>query len=471
MTGKALVCVLGEHIDIYRTQSQEINGQKVPVQVKADNIVRVDMCGETIITQRKNAPGTVGLLFDCETVLNEEFVSDHNMFRHSEKNRDKTTVGFFEDSARVRCIALFGQKCSAFFMPIEGMDSKWKCSNWKVGEQIDTVNGRVLCKKWVNQNAARRAQNAANAGAAKKNLVPAFKEHIDTDQLERNWQNISYDTVVINAKLHGTSCRCGNLPILQPTNWFKKFTNYWFGTKYKPEYNYGFVVGSRHVVKSVEGADHRNKDNKKTSYYNEDIWTKASKENFYGKLLKGETVYFEIVGYMPDGSPIMPGRETKALKKFLAKEEYDRWQTIYGDNLEFSYGCNPSSDDNKYAIYVYRITMSNEDGQSIDYSWDQLKARCEQLAVRYVPEICKIYPQGSKDGKDLRDWRDIIADVVNKENSGPVNKYFPLTPKEGVVVRQDHGGMIPRLYKSKCYEFKVLEGIIKETSIDLEESN
>jgi hypothetical protein len=86
-------------------------------------------------------------------------------------------------------------------------------------------------------------------------------------------------------------------------------------------------------------------------------------------LKKGETVFFEIVGFEPNGKPIMPAVDTEKLKdKEFTKK--------YGKSMTFSYGCNPT--DKQFDIYVYRIHMTNEDGFSIEYSWEDIKERCKE---------------------------------------------------------------------------------------------
>jgi hypothetical protein len=287
------------------------------------------------------------------------------MFRHKELNKDKTSVGFFEDSGRVRPLKLRGKKCSAFWMPVKSIE--WNTDGLVEGSQIDILDGKPLCEKFV------RKEFSCSAGSQKKliknNAVPTFKEHFDTDQLERNWDKITFNPVYITAKLHGTSCRCGYLPVIQRPSWFQRL----FGIKPAPKYS--FVVGSRRVVKSIEGFNSENEDRKKDSFYDEDVWTRISKDHFDNKLLPGETVYFEIVGFLKGTKPIMPGQPTEKLKKFLDKDEYKAWVARYGPSVSFLYGNEVGC----CSVFVYRITMSNENGDSIDLSWDQVKNRCDQL--------------------------------------------------------------------------------------------
>ena len=57
----------------------------------------------------------------------------------------------------------------------------------------------------------------------------------------------------------------------------------------------------------------------------------------------------------------------------------------YGKETVFSYGCEPGTSD----IYVYRMTMTNEDGDVVEYSPDFMRYRCEQMGVKCVPVFAK----------------------------------------------------------------------------------
>jgi hypothetical protein len=125
-------------------------------------------------------------------------------------------------------------------------------------------------------------------------------------------------------------------------------------------------------------------------------------------------------------------------------------------------------------VYVYRITNTNEDGQTVDLSWDDVKKRCEELGVNYVPELFVTSLEmialmiKSNDDRDIYNMLGSLVDTAAKGASLLDVKHI----REGVCVRVDNFGMIPKVYKHKSFEFKVLEGIVKDAGIvDMEESN
>lgn len=462
MTGKALVCKLGTH--------QDIEG--------ADKIVQVDMFGETIITQKTNEEGTVGLLFDCETQLSEVYAGSNNMYRHRNLNYDKSITGYMNYNARVKPIKLKGVKCSALFIPLNSLlNLNIKLSNLNIGEEFDTIEGITICKKYVSPETTKAMSN--KQGKVKKNLTATFKEHFDTDQWGRNKHKVkSNDLIIITEKLHGTSARCGYLPVTYKLTWWQ---NFWHGIAALFGYgifdfknpdnltDYKFVVGSRRVVKSIDGNEAENKEH----FYNHDLWTEVSKNHFKGKLNKGETIYFEILGYDLEGSPIMGTHSNDKLKNFMNKNEFKKFKDKYGDNTVFHYGCG----NKEQAIYVYRISNTNEDGETYDLSWEQLKVRCERLGVKHVPELEVTIVYNYKGvGDSVLDMigtnygEDIDKAVIR--HSEEDSKEFPGHIREGVCIRIENGTPTPLVLKNKAFIFKALESIIKDKDIlNIEESN
>lgn len=449
MTGQYIVCEIKEHTPI--------NG--------ADKIVSSNIFGETVIISKETPIGTKGILIDLEAVLDKNLVSNLNMFRDPKLNQDKVSKGYIEENCRVRPISLKGTKCSGLFLSEEQL-YKLGINLPKLGTEGTSIDDIKICEKYIAK-ATRSAMNSNKGGSVRQNLVPTFKEHVDSDQWARNSHKVQEgDLVIITEKLHGTSGRCGYLPVDTTTRipkW-KLFLDKLLWGKKAFYRSYEFVVGSRRVVKSIGGNEAENKQH----FYDEDLWTKIAKEKFEHKLRKGETVYFEIVGYTLSGELIMPSVSNKKLEKFMDKKEYKEFVDKYGDVTTFSYGCDNSILDevlgSKYKIFVYRITLTNEDGDSVDYSWEQVKRRCEQLGVNHVPELLKtLFGQQTNDINLINKFVEELTDSESKN--------FPQHIREGVCIRVENGNMIPLFLKNKSFIFKVLEGIIKDNNVvDLEES-
>jgi cellulose synthase/poly-beta-1,6-N-acetylglucosamine synthase-like glycosyltransferase len=187
-------------------------------------------------------------------------------------------------------------------------------------------------------------------------------------------------------------------------------------------------------------------------------------------------VYYEVVGFIDSGAPIMAECANKKLndKEFVKQ---------YGETTTFSYGCVPfhkeyvTEDSHAETgpqsdLYVYRMTMTNEDGDTVEYTPDFMRYRCEQMGAKTVPVFWKgdipEYPATADD--DTISPGDWIKNVAEKFYDGP-DPIGKTHIREGVVVRIINRPKFAA-YKHKNFAFKVLEGIIKETAEapDMEEA-
>jgi hypothetical protein len=473
MTGEFIVCEIKSH--------NPIEG--------ADRIVSSNIFGETVIISKDVAVGTKGIFIDTESQLSHDVCSKLNLYRHSELNEDKTVKGYIEDNRRVRPITLKGVRCSGLFLSLKQLHNLNIHTLPDIGTQHNTLNGITICNKYITER-TRTTKSKSNVPKIADNVL-YFKEHLDTDQWGRNSHKVKEDDlVIITEKLHGTSIRVGYLPVLTKRGiWYRAmYTLFrllagfgWQWNKSKYSENYNFVVGSRRVVKSVGDEEVTDKKH----YYGHDLWTEVANRELKGKLRKGETVYGEIVGYDLNCQPIMGSHSNEKLKNFMSKDEYKEFIGKYGNETVFSYGClSPyvlkmwkATDEgiqhqgwNK--LYIYRITMTTEDGHSFDLSWEQVKQRCEQLGVSHVPELYK--GLAFNDGKEVRSIKLVdkdIEELVTKFTESD-SKHFPQHLNEGVCVRIENSSTTPQIYKSKRFYFKIIEGIVKDSDVvDVEESN
>jgi hypothetical protein len=188
--------------------------------------------------------------------------------------------------------------------------------------------------------------------------------------------------------------------------------------------------------------------------------------------MKGETVYYEVVGFTSSGQPIMSDASNKKLndKEFIKQ---------YGETTRFSYGCKPTvsidCDDIQSDIYVYRMTMTNEDGFVVEYTPDFMRYRCEQMGVKCVPVFFRGHitragihgdgafeyhiSDGIKMGACYGDETigDMIRAVAEDFYDGP-DPIGKTHVREGVVVRIINRPKFTA-YKHKNWSFKCLSGI------------
>lgn len=434
----------------------------------ADRMKLADCFGNTICVGIDAAEGEIGVYFPTDGQLSVEYCAQNDLVRRKDENGNPAGGYLDPEKRNIRAIKLRGEKSDGLFMPLSSFAyTGVNPDEWTVGTPITVVNGHEICQKYIPAR-PKAPTVAGGAGKhakrrAKHSVAPLFYEHKDTEQLAYNLAVFKPgDEIEITLKMHGTSQRTAHTKVLtgfKRTIWDKLFRRE--GT---PIYDWGYVTGTRHVVL----------DDFDGGFYGSNEFRKQHADFFEGKLWKGETVYYEVVGFTHTGAPIMASADNKKINdKEFAK--------MYGKETVFSYGCAPQSIPAvikapemievvpaklQSDIYVYRMTMANEDGEVVEYTPDFMRYRCEQMGVKTVPVMWKdVIPTVSP--SYAGEW---IKDVAEEYYDGP-DPIGKTHVREGVVVRILNRPTFTA-YKHKNFSFKVLEGIIKDTAEapDMEEA-
>lgn len=122
------------------------------------------------------------------------------------------------------------------------------------------------------------------------------------------------------------------------------------------------------------------------------------------------------------------------------------------------------------------MTMTNEDGDVVEYPPDFMRYRCEQMGVKYVQVFCRtIIPDFYQLPDDVGSLQAVNAgEYVKKlaedfyDGPDPVGHTHV---REGVVCRIVNRPKFAA-YKHKNFAFKALEGLIKDAAAapDMEEA-
>lgn len=413
-----------------------------------------------------NVPiGELGIYFPSDLQLSEEYCEYNNLVRKKD-DAGNNIGGYMDPNKRnVKAIRLRGEPSDGIYMALSSLEFTGADLNeFKEGDTITVVNGHEICKKYIPKKSNKVSIPQGNRVRKKKvPIAPLFKEHADTEQLAYNLSAFRPgDQIEITLKMHGTSQRTGYLPKI--VGYKKTLIDRILRREGIPLYDWGYVSGTRRVVL----------DDYNGGFYGDNSFREEHSKMFEGKLQKGETVYYEVVGFQSSGQPIMGACSNKKLsdKEFIKQ---------YGEETVFSYGCAP---DGKPAskcqegekpqsdMYIYRMTMTNEDGYIVEYSPEYIRYRCEQMNIKAVPVLSKFFIPNEKEltlsGQTAGEYVQKIAQTFLDTNPDPIGKTHI---KEGIVVRIVNR---PKFcaYKDKVFEFKILEGIIKETAEapDIEEA-
>ena len=432
----------------------------------ADKLLLGECFGNTVCVNLNYYEGQLGVYFPSDLQLSVEFAEVNNLLRKKDENGNNIGGYMDPDKRNVTAIKLRGEKSDGLFLPLKSLETFGDISSLHEGDRIDNFNGHEICCKYIPRRNVKHG-HVSNGNKTRKNKVkisPLFIEHADTEQLAYNLGAFKPgDEIEITLKMHGTSQRTAHLPVFKgyKRTFWDKITR----KEGTPIYDWGYVSGTRRTVL----------DNYDGGYYGSNEFREQHSKFFEGKLWKGEEVYYEVVGFTHTGAPIMADADNKKLndKEFVKQ---------YGKTTTFSYGCDPNGvreniapgcvpavlDKPQSDIYVYRMTMTNEDGDVVEYSPDFMRYRCEQMGVKSVLVMWKgTIPALNLAEQTPGDWVKTQAEYFY-DGPDPIGKTHV---REGVVVRILNR---PKFcaYKHKNFSFKVLENIIKEvaTAPDMEEA-
>lgn len=469
------------------------NLKNVRPHPNADRMKLADCFGNIVCVGLSAQENDVVIYFPTDGQLSVEYCAQNDLVRRKDENGNPAGGYLDPDKRNVKAIKLRGEKSDGITMPLESLAyTGVDLATLTVGTQVTVINGHDICTKYIPKSNSKTSHSGGVGNKTRKHkdpVAPLFAEHADTEQLAYNLSAFkSGDEVEITLKMHGTSQRTGYLPTLQG---YKR--TLWDKITRKagvPVYDWGGVSGTRRVVlEDYVGG-----------FYGSNEFREQHSKVFDGKLMKGETVYYEVVGFTTTGQPIMSTASNKKLndKEFIKQ---------YGEETVFSYGCSSYSTEQQMVtlkqaygtaeeacnhadllkpqsdVYVYRMTMTNEDGFVVEYTPDFMRYRCEQMGVKTVPVFAKVYikdnvvvahhADGTCSGGNIPEgWTigDAVKDIAEKFYDGP-DPIGKTHVREGVVVRIVNRPKFTA-YKHKNFAFKVLEGIIKESAEapDMEEA-
>lgn len=414
--------------------------QNVRPHPNADRLKLCTVAGHQIVVGLEQEEGELGVFFEADGQLSEEMCAANDLIERKNPDTGEREGGYFAKNRRVRAQNLRGEKSEGYWTSLDSLKwTKFDVSKLPEGYEFTELNGKPVCNKYVTPATLR----AMKQGQSAKRINRCFAEHVDTKQLRFMINDLNpTDTFWITLKMHGTSGRTGLVLEETPAP-----TSFWQRIKqrqWKPRSEWKYLMGTRHVIL----ADHT-----VTGYYgSQEFRWNAAEPIIKGGLKKGEVIYYELVGYTTDNQPLM----------FHDTEKISALKKKYGKTMVYSY----NQPEGTCGLYVYRITRVNEDGDAIELPWLQVKARCEELGLKHVPEM------GVHNGKRVEE---LGTQALNEYVESLIDGPDPVAPdkhiREGIVLRTE--GVHTRFYKSKGFDFKMLEGIIKEKEdyVDMEEAS
>lgn len=436
--------------------SQIKNLQKHP---NADRLQIGEVLGNLVIVGLETQDGELGLFFPPDGEISREFLEAHDLYERKGLD-NKKAGGYFGANGKVRGVTLRGVKTDGFWFKVKDLKPEWTPSNLEEGQEFESannlffaqMNSKPLARKFFTE-ASRKKQDNIKTNKPKEKKPPKAKVfgldlHYNTPRFQERSDFIKkiYDNpsrVIITEKVHGTSQRTGIAKVYRnPETWWEKLKDR-FG--FYDGFSWEFRVGTRTV----------NLQDEKGGFYGSNEFRFKAVEALRTKLLEGECIYHEVVGYQGT-KPIQPAHNLEKVDKALK-----------GKLNHYTYGCEPG--DAK--IYVYRITQMLPDGSIKELNWQDVESRCHELGIETVPVLRNV-DWGVPEYNPFQDelwWheepgRGLSPTFKSMVEGGP-------QIAEGVCIRVEQAGMLPVVLKLKNVSFGLMEGYIKERPdfVDIEE--
>lgn len=409
--------------------------ENVEKHPNADNLSIVYVDNQPIIS---NNPSVGSWYVYCppESKLNEKFLSFSNSFRDNTKNINPEKSGFFENNCRVKTIKLRGSYSLGYIFPLsileEFIKQPIKISEATYFDQVIVDDKPLTLIQKYRQPYVQVAAKKKD-GSNKINICPdQFQFHEDTENLRRNIHKLNKNTPIhISYKLHGSSFIVGNLLFKKqlPLPFYKKILNkVGFNFSPKEKLDYEYIASSRRVIRTV-GLN--------SGFYDYDIWTEIL-NTLKEDIPEGYTLYGEVVGYLPDGQYI--------------QSQYD-------------YKC----EKNTYKLYLYRITITDKEGDHTELSPAEIKEFSNNLKDKYSDLILD-YSDQFKDftgtveehvkeltGQEFTTVEDYLTILQNTYNEKDCILCKNKVPEEGIVLRVLNSTDRFEAYKLKSFRFLGME--------------
>ena len=399
----------------------------------ADRLQCVEVFGQNVIVNLDYYEGQKVVFFPADGQLSLEFATDNNLIRKKDEHGNNIGGYMDEQKRNIKAIRLRGEKSEGIVLPLESLSKYTDIGKLKNGDQISILNGQEICRKYIPKSIKSNQTTTKKTSHKNKSITyPFFMEHLDTNHLVYNLNAFKPgDTVYITRKLHGTSGRTmKTVKVEEKRNVIRRL----FHMNPRIYKTVDVISGSRRVVLDKFGNG---------GYYHDNAFREKYHTLLKDKLPEGMEIFYEIVDYVDENTPIMGTTSNSKVKdkEFVKK---------FGKETVFSYGCHPGESE----MYVYRITMTSSDGTVIELPWETVLIWCERLGLNAVPTLEKFIFTSEED----------LLNRVHKYTEGmPVDEIGRNHIAEGVVVRIDNREKFTA-YKEKVFEFKVIEGIIKDTS-------
>lgn len=424
---------------------------------------RLKMCkvgGYHIAVGADSEPGYY-VYFPEGVILNSRYLRSNNLYRESNLNKDQACKGFFEAAGRVKPIKLQGFPSEGLIMDVSSLNHMFQEDStiiWAPDQEFDYIGDSWICKKYEVPTQDTRIAYTKNKLVQKRQpellIEDQFRFHVNTTLLKKCPFVIQPDSLIqITAKVHGTSAISSHVQVRKYIPKHQKAAAWTWDKLYNPlinlfsNVNYSFeLVGNRYdnmiwssrkVVKNPDLNPSLGE-----GYYggaDDELRRKIHIEIMKDKLTKGMTIYYEILGYLPNGACIQKNYD------------YGYKPPIAGETYKLG---------SHFGVQVYRITYTNPDGVVFEFSGRQVQQWCDRNDIQAVEQYYYGYARDLYPDLSVSEhWNDNFMDRLVADPNFFMEMNSPTctntVPHEGIVIRKE--SLDIEVYKLKCNLFNEQE--------------
>lgn len=420
----------------YTCQVVQINKLK-PIK-GADKIQVAIVNYQEIITSINTKVGDIMLYFPAGTKLDGNYCFNNNLYDLPEANKDKIKGYISHKRGVVKAISMKSTKSVGLLMPLSSLSYDFDQKEYEslqVGDEFHKLDNVSICEKYFVPKKQSATPGGKKVKKSESRIIDSqFSFLPKTNHLNKMLENIfPWDTIGIHYKKHGTSGIWAHIPVKRKLNWFDRLCQK-IGLPVR-DIEYDHIFSSRTVVRNGSFEE------KGPGFYGENIWEIVSNEIKH-LIPKNWTIYGEVLGYTPSGKAI--------------QGKYD-------------YGCEVG----QHKLYVYRITVTNPDGTTIDLTDKQIEEFCELNDLNFKDTLFfygradEFFNENNIATKNVEQWREKFLEFLQANYlEGDCFMCKNKVVEEGIILRKE------KLFGFEAYKLKSPTFIINESKAqEKDESN
>jgi hypothetical protein len=147
----------------------------------ADRLLCGECFGNNVIVSLDYTENQLGVYFPVDGKLSEDFANKHNLVRRKDENGNNVGGYLDPEKRNIKALKLRGEQSDGLFMPLESLADYVDIKTLNEGDTITTLNGVLICEKYIPKTRPVRNGNSTGKSNKKKKTItyPYFDEHIE----------------------------------------------------------------------------------------------------------------------------------------------------------------------------------------------------------------------------------------------------------------------------------------------------